>query len=150
MHFYSKIEIKEATTHYFVADDIPSIEIHMRTHDGFSLFLWVHPPPKSYGGRNFKGKRWRSSQYGQTRKDIKKPVIVVGDFNNVAWSRSSVLFRKTSHLIDPRIGHSFVSTFHANIAFTVSYRPDVSQRGYFYQTAEDIGKFWFGSSAGLL
>lgn len=114
MHFYSKIEIKEATTHYFVADDIPSIEIHMRTHDGFSfVFFGVHPPPSPTEEETSKERDGDLLSTAKRVKDIKKPVIVVGDFNNVAWSRSSVLFRKTSHLIDPRIGHSFVSTFHA-------------------------------------
>ena len=47
----------------------------------------------------------------------KKPIVVIGDFNNVAWSKSSILFRKVSHLIDPRIGHGFVSTFHAKYWF---------------------------------
>ncbi|UKB80924.1 endonuclease/exonuclease/phosphatase family protein [Chryseobacterium sp. MEBOG07] len=115
MHFYSRIEIKEAITHYFVADDIPSIEIHMKTADGFSfVFFGVHPPPPSPTEEETSKERDGDLlSTAKCVKDIKKPVIVVGDFNNVAWSRSSVLFRKTSHLIDPRIGHSFVSTFHA-------------------------------------
>ncbi|WP_126653905.1 endonuclease/exonuclease/phosphatase family protein [Chryseobacterium aureum] len=115
MHFYSRIEITEAKTHYFVADDIPSIEIHMKTADGFSfVFFGVHPPPPSPTEEETSKERDGDLlSTAKCVKDIKKPVIVVGDFNNVAWSRSSVLFRKTSHLIDPRIGHSFVSTFHA-------------------------------------
>lgn len=39
MHFYSKIEIQSAQTHYFVADDIPSIEAHLKTGDGFHLYF---------------------------------------------------------------------------------------------------------------
>ena len=46
-------------------------------------------------------------------KESNYPVIVSGDFNNVAWANSSVLFKKKSQLIDPRIGRGFVSTFHA-------------------------------------
>lgn len=115
MHFYSRIEITEAHTHYFVADDIPSIEIHMKTNDGFSfVFFGVHPPPPS--PTEEETSKERDGDLLSTAKQIKginKPVVVAGDFNNVAWSRSSILFRKTSHLIDPRIGHSFVSTFHA-------------------------------------
>lgn len=115
MHFYSRVEIKSARTNYFVADDIPSIEVHMKTGDGFSfVFFGVHPPPPSPTEEETSKERDGDLlSTAQCVKDIKKPVIVVGDFNNVAWSRSSVLFRKTSHLIDPRIGHSFVSTFHA-------------------------------------
>ncbi|MEI7487152.1 MAG: endonuclease/exonuclease/phosphatase family protein [Chryseobacterium sp.] len=115
MHFYSRIEIKEAKTHYFVADDIPSIEVHLTTKDGFSfVFFGVHPPPPS--PTEEETSKERDGDLLSTAKrvtKIDKPVIVVGDFNNVAWSKSSILFRKTSHLIDPRIGRAFVSTFHA-------------------------------------
>ncbi|WP_419870313.1 endonuclease/exonuclease/phosphatase family protein [Chryseobacterium sp. CT-SW4] len=115
MHFYSKLEIKSATTHYFVADDIPSIEIHLETSDGFSfVFFGVHPPPPS--PTEEETSKERDGDLLSVAKRVKKlsdPVIVVGDFNNVAWSKSSILFRKTSNLIDPRIGRAFVSTFHA-------------------------------------
>lgn len=115
MHFYSKIEIENSQTHYFVADDIPSIEAHLKTKNGFSfVFFGVHPPPPS--PTEEETSKERDGDLLSTAKrviEIKKPVIVVGDFNNVAWSKSSILFRKTSHLIDPRIGRSFVSTFHA-------------------------------------
>ncbi|WP_292011115.1 endonuclease/exonuclease/phosphatase family protein [Chryseobacterium sp.] len=115
MHFYSKLKIKSAQTHYFVADDIPSIEIHLETSDGFSfVFFGVHPPPPSPTEEETSKERDGDLLSVARRiKELKHPVIAVGDFNNVAWSRSSILFRKTSNLIDPRIGHAFVSTFHA-------------------------------------
>lgn len=115
MHFYSKIKIKDHTTHYFVADDIPSIEIHLETEDGFSfVFFGVHPPPPSPTEEETSKERDGDLlSIAKRVKEIKIPVIVVGDFNNVAWSKSSILFRKTSNLIDPRIGRAFVSTFHA-------------------------------------
>ncbi|MDC8103059.1 endonuclease/exonuclease/phosphatase family protein [Chryseobacterium sp. PTM-20240506] len=115
MHFYSKIQIKNSTTHYFVAEDIPSIEIHLETEDGFSfVFFGVHPPPPSPTEEaTSKERDGDLLSIAKRVKDITEPVLVVGDFNNVAWSRSSILFRKTSHLIDPRIGRAFVPTFHA-------------------------------------
>ena len=119
MHFYSKMEIQESRTHFFVADDIPSIEAHLKTEDGFEfVFFGVHPPPPS--PTEEETSKERDGDLLSTAKrvqEIEKPVIVVGDFNNVAWSQSSILFRKTSHLIDPRVGHSFVSTFHAKYRF---------------------------------
>ena len=115
MHFYSKMEIEHSQTHFFVAGDIPSIEAHLKTEDGFSfVFFGVHPPPPS--PTEEVTSKERDGDLLSTAKrvqEINKPVIVAGDFNNVAWSKSSILFRKTSHLIDPRVGHSFVSTFHA-------------------------------------
>ncbi len=115
MHFYSKMKIEDSKTHYFVADDIPSIEAHLTTEDGYSfVFFGVHPPPPSPTEEETSKERDGDLLSVAKRvQDIEKPVIVVGDFNNVAWSKSSILFRKTSHLIDPRVGHAFVSTFHA-------------------------------------
>ncbi|VXC20796.1 conserved membrane hypothetical protein [Flavobacterium sp. 9AF] len=115
MHFYSKLKIIEAVTHYFVADDIPSFEIILETQDGKKLtFFGVHPPPPS--PTEEENSKERDGELLSVAKRVKKskfPVIVSGDFNNVAWAKSSVLFKKISNLIDPRIGRGFVSTFHA-------------------------------------
>lgn len=115
MHFYSKMEIDQSTTHYFVADDIPSIEAHLKTKDGYEfVFFGIHPPPPSPTEEETSKERDGDLLSVAKRvKDLEKPVLVVGDFNNVAWSKSSILFRKISHLIDPRVGKAFISTFHA-------------------------------------
>ena len=43
-------------------------------------------------------------------------VVVIGDFNNVAWASSSRRFRRISGLIDPRFGRGLISTFHTKYA----------------------------------
>jgi hypothetical protein len=48
MHLYSKLKITKHSVHYFVADDLPSIEAKITTADNFKFtFFAVHPPPPS-------------------------------------------------------------------------------------------------------
>ena len=97
MHFYSKIPIVRAQTHYFVSDDLPSFEIQLRTDNGSRFtFFGVHPPPPSPSEEETSKERDGDLMAVAERvKEINEPVLVVGDFNNVAWARSSQLFRRT-------------------------------------------------------
>ncbi|WP_244270316.1 endonuclease/exonuclease/phosphatase family protein [Christiangramia echinicola] len=115
IHFYSKLKVKSIKVNYFIADDLPSIEASLLTENGKPFtFFGVHPPPPSPTEEDTSRERdGELLSLGKKVLKTKDPVIVVGDFNNVAWAKSSILFRKTSELIDPRIGRGFVSTFHA-------------------------------------
>ncbi len=115
MHFYTHLKVQRSKVNYFMADDLPSVEIDLETrnHNKFTFF-GVHPPPPSPTEETTSKERdGELLMVAKMVKKLKHPALVVGDFNNVAWARSSVLFRKTSELIDPRIGRGFISTYHA-------------------------------------
>ncbi|MFT3901600.1 MAG: endonuclease/exonuclease/phosphatase family protein [Niabella sp.] len=115
MHFYTKLKVHKIQTHFFVADDLPSIEAELETRDGHRfVFFGVHPPPPSPTEEpNSKERDGDLLSVAKRVRDYKLPVLVTGDFNNVAWAKSSILFRKTSRLIDARIGRGILATFHA-------------------------------------
>lgn len=119
MHLYSKLKITDHNVHYFVADDLPSIEAKIRTADGFEFtFFAVHPPPPS--PTEEENSKERDGELLSVAKKIRQNAdtcVVVGDFNNVAWAKSSILFRKTSETIDGRIGLGFISSFHTKYWF---------------------------------
>ena len=119
MHLYSKIPISEGKIHFFVADDLPSIEAHFKTQDGHSFVLFaVHPPPPSpTEEKTSKERDGDLLSVAKKVKAIKLPAVVIGDFNTVAWSETSILFRKTSEMIDARVGRGILATFHAKYWF---------------------------------
>ncbi|TDE04873.1 endonuclease/exonuclease/phosphatase family protein [Flavobacterium sandaracinum] len=119
MHLYSKLKIINHSVHYFVADDLPSIEAKIRTPDDFEFtFFAVHPPPPS--PTEEENSKERDGELLSIAKKIKQnsdTCVILGDFNNVAWAKSSILFRKTSETIDGRIGRGFISSFHTKYWF---------------------------------
>ncbi|WP_228851588.1 endonuclease/exonuclease/phosphatase family protein [Aegicerativicinus sediminis] len=119
MHFYTNLEVSDIKTNYFVADDLPSVETILHTKDGYEfVFFGVHPPPPS--PTEEETSKERDGELMCISKEVRKldkTVVVAGDFNNVAWARTSLLFKRTSDMLDPRIGRGFVSTFHADYWF---------------------------------
>lgn len=115
MHFYTRLKANSIMANYFTADDVPSIEATLMTKSGEKFtFFGVHPPPPSPSEEETSKQR-DGELLSIAKKVVEKtnPVVVVGDFNSVAWAKSSILFRRTSKLIDSRVGRGFVSTFHA-------------------------------------
>src|SRR5690606_30769248 len=97
----------------------PSIEAELETPDGQRfVFFGVHPPPPSPTEEETSKERDGDLlSVAKQVRNYKLPVVVTGDFNNVAWAKSSLLFKKVSRLIDARIGRGIISTFHAKYWF---------------------------------
>lgn len=113
MHFYTRLKTIEIKEHFLMSDDIPSIEAHLEDNDGKRFVFWgVHPPPPSPTEKPTS--RQKDAELMKLAKMIRGtgyPSVVVGDFNDVCWSRSSKQFAKNSKLIDVRIGRGILGTF---------------------------------------
>ncbi len=116
MLMYSTLPLEETAIRYQVSDQIPSMKALATLENGTQVqVLAIHPTPpmpQHKASSSDRDKEMMLTAFEAQNTD--KPVIVLGDFNDVAWSNTTSLFRSVSRLLDPRIGRGFYNTFSAN------------------------------------
>ncbi len=115
MLLYSRLPLLETSIDFLVRQDIPSIQAQVRLDEGTTVWLnCVHPRPPAPGESDEALERDAELLLvGKRVCNAEQPVVVCGDLNDVAWSRTTRLFQKTSRLVDPRKGRGMFNTFHA-------------------------------------
>lgn len=135
MLLYSRLELEDPEIRFLIKPNIPSLRTQVRLRSGkLVTFYGVHPRPpgvqvpdqeKDSGIKvaedeeDEDGDRvdsdMRDAELLLVATEIKKrgdvPVIVAGDFNDVAWSRTTHHFQRLGGLLDPRVGRGLFSTF---------------------------------------
>ncbi len=115
MHVYARLPLEDGRVDFLVEDDVPSMQARIRMPSGQVVQAhFVHPAPPSPTENDASTERDAELLMVARRvADATVPVIVTGDLNDVAWSRTTRRFRKLSHLLDPRVGRGMFNTFHA-------------------------------------
>lgn len=115
MLLYSRLPLEDPSIDFLIEADVPSMQARVRLRNGSLVWLnCVHPRPPAPGESEASLARdGELLLVGKRVRESPDPVIVCGDLNDVAWSRSTRLFQKVSRLLDPRKGRGFYSTFHA-------------------------------------
>lgn len=119
MLMYSKYKLIEPQIKFLVDDEIPSIHTMVELPSGQQIMLYaIHPtPPTPQHSPTSTDRDGEMQMIAKLAKEGKLPVIVGGDFNDVAWSETTSLFQNVSGLLDPRKGRGFFNTYHAEYFF---------------------------------
>jgi len=113
MLFWSRFKLHDSQIRFLVEEGIPSFYTVVELPSGlkFDLFT-VHPQPP----RLMKNTETREAELLLVAKQAKKTPyssVVAGDLNDVAWSKTTKLFKEISGTIDPRVGRGFYNTYSA-------------------------------------
>ncbi len=110
--FYSNLRVKSAEVRGLVKKEIPSIDATILLRSGKEVRLFaVHPNPPRPGEDTTK----RDAELVLVGREVSKnrSAIVLGDLNDVGWSRTTNLFQEVSGLLDPRKGRGLFATYDA-------------------------------------
>ena len=116
MALYSRYPLANFDTMFLQHDSVPSFRSDIQLPSGRSfLFYGVHPVPPviSKYPDNEGQKEKELVMIGQRIKGHDGPVVVAGDFNDVAWSNTSRLFQVSGKLGDTRVGRGLYNSFDA-------------------------------------
>lgn len=135
MLLYSRLELENPEIRFLIEPEIPSLRTNVRLGTGTVVTLYgVHPRPpgierpdeekdsgveEAEGEDDDDGERedadMRDAELLLVAKEVgnlgNAPVIVAGDFNDVAWSHTTHLFQRIGGLLDPRVGRGLFNTF---------------------------------------
>ncbi len=145
MCLYSKLKLSNSKIMCLADDSIPSIHTRIELAGGRQVQLYaIHPtPPMPQHNPSSTDRDAELMIVAEKALASSLPVIVMGDFNDVAWSHTTRLFQHVGRLLDVRAGRGFYNTFNAknflmrwpldHIFVSREFTVDEVQRG------EDIG-----------
>ncbi|CAM3695244.1 endonuclease/exonuclease/phosphatase family protein [Rheinheimera salexigens] len=119
MHVYSRLPLTDTKIAFLVEDEVPSMHALLTLESGQQVRVhFLHPAPPSPTENSQSIERDAELvMVARSIADTQQATIVTGDLNDVAWSRTTRLFRKLSGLLDPRVGRGMYNTFHAHYPY---------------------------------
>ncbi len=113
MVFATRLPVSDARTVCLTADDTPSLFAELTGPGGQPFrFVGLHPRPPVPGEDTDE----RDAQVLFAARFARKtamPLVVMGDFNDVAWSHTSHRFKRVGGYLDPRVGRGLYASFDA-------------------------------------
>jgi endonuclease/exonuclease/phosphatase (EEP) superfamily protein YafD len=123
MNFYSRHPLHQPEVRFLIDRSVPSMRTWVEVDGKRILVYAVHPRPPGIKEPEVEDRvdsGQRDSELALIALEVqhvRAPVIVAGDFNDVAWSHTTRLFQRFSRLLDPRVGRGLYNSYHARYPF---------------------------------
>ena len=122
MNLFSRFPLHRPEVRFLTDPGVPSFHAGMEVNGKTIQFYAVHPRPpgRMETGSTPQDSGQRDAELvliAREAREHREPVIVAGDFNDVAWSHTTRLFQRLSRLLDPRVGRGLYNTFHVRTPF---------------------------------
>jgi endonuclease/exonuclease/phosphatase (EEP) superfamily protein YafD len=119
MAIWSKLPLSSAEIKHLISDRRASLWASVTVTSGHVInFVGVHPTPPGLldsTGETRRDSRVRDAELILIAREIaarkNESWIVAGDFNDVAWSHTTRLFKRLSGMLDPRVGRGMYNTY---------------------------------------
>jgi len=116
MVFATNLSVRSAETQNITDQDTPTLYARLATRDGKPFnYIGLHPRPP-VPGQNTDLRDRKIEHAALAIGDSEVPRLAMGDFNDVAWSRTTRLFKQVGGFLDPRVGRGSYPSFPADYA----------------------------------
>lgn len=113
MIFATRLPMRDGHVETIAEEDTPSVHADLTATDPFRVVA-LHPrPPKP--GQDTEARDAEIAVAARRVARERLPVLALGDFNDVAWSHTSQLFKRIGGYLDPRVGRGTFATFPAQV-----------------------------------
>ncbi|TYC60586.1 hypothetical protein FMN50_07745 [Rhodobacterales bacterium] len=115
--FASRLPVKTHKIEFLLNKEVPSVFVTVTLPEGRDVrVVALHPEPP-LPVRDTVGRDAEILLVAEVARDEDGPMIVTGDLNDVAWSRTTRRFLRISRLLDPRQGRGLYNSFDARYWF---------------------------------
>ncbi len=115
--FATRLPTSQVELLWPLADDTPAVRAVLASPSGIDFnFIGLHPRPPVPGNTTAVRDKQIKDAALMTQSS-ERPTIVMGNFNDVAWSWTTKRFKRYGNLLEPRVGRGMISSFHADYPF---------------------------------
>jgi len=111
--FATRLKVTDARFVYLADTETPTVLAELEGPGGGAFYIvGLHPRPP-VPGEDTGTRDMQLRKAARLGDRTRAPVLAIGDFNDVAWSRNSQLFVEEGGYRDPRIGRGIIPSFDA-------------------------------------